>query len=347
MTSIESSGTLAASSRRQQLWIIVLLVVTLTALASHALMAWLKIETTFGRHWVVDAQRIGPSMFVAGSSLAGDGLFWPRITEALGRRAEGWGVAGSSPPEWEAFQPLATESDMTVLVVSAYDLNEHYLSDFRADIVPLQQTVRDLWRSGADWPYAKRLLGAYPLHFIRMLYPTAGRSEGVIVGVREAAANLAQGVVDGKEEPAPTLAFGADETHSYKTEKITDWSPGRMLRRLTEMRSAGQGKHGYEGPKKLAFLRMLQRAHTQGEVIVVVLPVSPQYTSEFLTARVQTEFEAALEDARRSAPGARWVRLDRAPELHSNEYFWDLVHMNSPGQQISTNLFLAHLRESK
>jgi hypothetical protein len=81
--------------------------------------------------------------------------------------------------------------------------------------------------------------------------------------------------------------------------------------------------------------------------VVVVLPVSPAYVKEFLTEDVNREFEKALAEARTSVPTAHWIRLDQMNELSSNEYFWDLVHMNSYGQKIATEAFLARWRESK
>jgi hypothetical protein len=58
---------------------------------------------------------------------------------------------------------------------------------------------------------------------------------------------------------------------------------------------------------------------------------------------VKQEFEEALAEAQRSAPQARWVRLDQLGELNSNDYFWDLVHMNVYGQKIATKAFLAQV----
>src|SRR5437667_427295 len=80
-----------------------------------------------------------------------------------GLRIEGWSVAGSSPWEWETFQRRAPDVGLTFLVVSAYDLNEHFICDFHADTVPPTHTLADLWQSEADWHFAKRVLTQYPL----------------------------------------------------------------------------------------------------------------------------------------------------------------------------------------
>ena len=108
-----------------------------------------------------------------------EGLAWERISQELGVGIENWFVAGSSPSEWEALQPRARNASTTFIVVSAYDLNEEFLCDSRSEVVPLNQTVKDLWHSRADWHFAKRVLSQYPLKYVRILFPTLGRSDGV------------------------------------------------------------------------------------------------------------------------------------------------------------------------
>ena len=109
------------------------------------------------------------------------------------------------------------------------------------------------------------------------------------------------------------------------------------------MRRAAQGRQSFDGPKKLAFLRMLHEAQQRGRVVVVVLPVSPAYAREFLSLHVIRRFENALDEARRSTPQANWVRLDRRPDLSSDDCFWDLVHLNTYGQRIATEALLRRL----
>ena len=333
-------------NRRLQLVLIICVVVSVTAIVSHSLISWLKIETTFGRHWVLGRETYAVPVFMAGSSLAGDGLSWKVIGDALDLRIEGWGVAGSSPSEWEHFQHQTTHTKLMVIVVSAYDLNEYFLSDFRAEIAPLGQTIRDLWQSRADWPLCKRLLSLYPLTYLRMLFPTAGRSDGVMVGVRERIKNALRTFSPIETEAGPTLSLNESaNTPGYKKERISEWDSGRTLRRLSNMRSASQGKHRFNGPKKLAFLRMLLQAQKQGQVVVVVLPVSPYYAGEFLTADVKQEFEEVMVEEQRAVQQACWIRLDQLDALNSNDYFWDLVHMNIYGQQIATEAFISHVRK--
>ena len=332
---------------RLQFVIIMCAVATITAIVSHSFVSWLRIETRSGGYWSVGRETARQSAFLAGSSLAGDGLSWRKISDELNLRIEGWGVAGSSPCEWEQFQQLATQTKLTILVVSPYDLNEYFLSDFRADVVPLRQTINDLLDSRADWSFWKRVLSQYPRKYLRIVYPTAGRSVGVMAGVRDELTKAVQVVIPIQSEAVPTLSFTENaSTQDYHREKISNWSSGRMLRRLAEMRGASQGKHAFNGPKKLAFFRMLRQAQQRGRTVVVVFPVSPIYAKEFLTSEVNREFEAALIEVQHSAPEASWIRLDQVKELNSNEYFWDFVHMNSYGQTIATEAFLPQFIES-
>ncbi len=78
---------------------------------------------------------------------------------------------------------------------------------------------------------------------------------------------------------------------------------------------------------------------------MVVLPVSPAYTREFLTLSEWQDFEEMLTVVQGSISKVHLVRLDQLKLLNSNEYFWDLVHMNSYGQKIATDAFLSKLRE--
>jgi hypothetical protein len=128
-------------------------------------------------------------------------------------------------------------------------------------------------------------------------------------------------------------------------EKLSNWPTGLMLRRIVSMREACQGKHTFNGPKKLALLRMLHHAQEQGRAIVVVLPVSPTYAKEFLTPEVEQEFENVLVGLQETIPQIHFIRLDQVHRLNSDDLFHDLVHMNSYGQQIATEAFLARFKE--
>lgn len=286
----------------------------------------------------------GPQVFCAGSSLLQFGLSWPQISKTLGQGMENWGIGASSPSEWEMSQSMATNVNLMIIGVSVYDLNEYHLCNSRANIVPLTRTIQDLWRSGMSWQFSKRVLSQYPLAYLRELFPTAGNSDAVLVGLRRklpaklrtsaAAEDSANSMVLPK---AAVLEFGGS------TEKLSDWPEAKTLRRLALMRSEIQGLHDFDGPKQLAFRRMLQRAKECGASIVVVLPVAPLYAHEFLTPEVNRKFEKSVAEAQRAFPDARLVRLDQVAALQSDEYFSDPVHLNGAGREIATEAFLKAL----
>lgn len=328
-------------NQKWELVAILCIVVLITSVITHGLTTWLKIETAPGGFWVAGPDSGRPSVFMAGSSLASDGISWGRIAQGVNLRIEGWGVAGSSPSEWERFQQLEAHITQTILVVSPYDLNEYFLSDHHALVVPLTQVLRDLWISPIDWSFSKRVVSDYPLRYIRVFFPSAGRSNGIIKGIRE---KVETSLFPANTPKDPILAFTDPvSVQEIKKVKISTWSQSLMLRRLVGMRIACQGRHSFNGLKKLAFQRMLRQAQSHGSVVVVVLPVSPAYSNDFLNPMVMREFEEALTDAQHAAPKAQWIRLDRLNKLNSNDYFYDLVHMNADGQVIATEELLAQL----
>jgi hypothetical protein len=288
----------------------------------------------------------GPQVFCAGSSLLQFGLSWPDVSKTLDQGIESWGVAASTPSEWEVFQNLAENTNLMMLGVDLYDLNEYHLCEGRGSVVPLAQTISDLWQSNTDWQFSKRLLSQYPLSYLQKLFPAAGSSEAVLVGLRRllperlrpssAAQERANALVLPRE---PVMNFGATD------EKVSDWTPSKTLWRLAQMRSETGGKHAFNGVKRLAFERMLLRAEKHGSVIVVVLPVSPAYAHEFVTPQAVHDFEHTLDEAQHIDPKAQFVRLDRIPALNSDACFGDLVHLNNAGKRIATEAFLTWLRQ--
>jgi len=138
----------------------------------------------------------------------------------------------------------------------------------------------------------------------------------------------------------PILTFGDSGL------KLSNWPADKTLRRLTSLRKELQRPFAFDGPKHLAFLRMLDRARQCGRVIVVVLPVAQIYTREFVTPEVVDKFEQALRDAQRAVPQAEFVRLDQVPAFKSDEYYGDFVHLNIAGRRIATEIFLSHLKNS-
>jgi hypothetical protein len=83
-------------SRRVELLTILCAVTLITAIVSHSMTSWLRIETAPGGYWVIGPGEGKASVFMAGSSLARDGLSWQLIASRLNHRIEGWGLAGSS-----------------------------------------------------------------------------------------------------------------------------------------------------------------------------------------------------------------------------------------------------------
>jgi hypothetical protein len=65
-------------------------------------------------------------------------------------RVAGWGVPAGSVLEMEVLQRAAPRARFTFLAISALELNENYLADFRADIVPFGEALAGLWSVRAD-----------------------------------------------------------------------------------------------------------------------------------------------------------------------------------------------------
>ncbi len=334
-------------NRKLQFAIVWTVAIAISAFGSHILINWLKIETTSGRPWSIAPANGRPMAYLAGSSLARDGLSSERITKELDVGICGWGIAGGSPFEWEVFQPRATEARMSLIVVSAYDLDEANLCDYRADLVPFTHTLRALRASQADWSYTKRSLSQYATRWLRLLFPTLGRSKGVMGDLRIKLSKVLSRSPADESEAGPRLSVGTETAvPEYRKGRISDWSKAKTLGKLSAVRSALQGNQSFSGPKKLALQHMLQYGDTRGRVIAVMLPVSPAYAGEFTPPVLQRQFEDSLADVQRSAPRAQWVRLDQLPALNSNDNFYDLVHMNPSGQKIATEAFLSWLKQT-
>ena len=327
-------------SRRLQFVLTLCVVVTICSGVSHFAAHQLGIFSDYGV-----PQDYGPAdqkalTILHGSSLAYSGVDWEQISVVTGGRIQSWATAGSSPAEWEVLNRRSPQTNRAFIVVSAYDLNEYWLCDFRADIVPFVQTVQDLWRCGADWQFCKRILSQYPVMVLRKLFPTVGRSDGVLTGIRDVLQEAAFG--RSKMETSDNPKFGPANTSETK-EKLTDWSPARLQRRLVLMRTTCQGKHSFHGPKKLALTRLLQQASHQGQVVLIVVPVSPIYQKEFLTPIAAQELEETIAEVQHCCPQTRLIRLDQLAALEDNDVFRDLVHLNTKGQQIATPALLEQL----
>jgi hypothetical protein len=224
-------------------------------------------------------------------------------------------------------------------------LNENYLCEFRANLVPITQAIRDLRQAHCDRRFSRRVLGQYPMIYLRFLFPTAGKSDRLLVGVRRKLLEIARLPPTEEDKTnflvlpkAGVLKFG------YSKVRLSAWPAGKAVRRLAGLRGEIHGEHRFDGPKKLAFFRMLQRAQQHAHLIVAVMPVAPMYSRELVTPEVSARFEILLAEAQRVAPQAQFIRLDKLPELNSDDYFGDFVHLNGAGRQIVTEAFLKQLR---
>jgi hypothetical protein len=284
-----------------------------------------------------------PPIFAASSSLGYYGLDWDAISADCGRVVRRFDVPGASPCELEACQKRVPEATACVVVVSLFDLDETYFSNFRAALVPLSQTISDLIASHSPMAFFKRTLAQYPEHWIKILFPTAGSSTGLMVTIRTKIHDLTHrhggGGGDGE-----TKAVMNGDTSQLPTERTSDWDKGRLLRNVAGMKASSQNEHFFDGPKHLAFLRMLSQASKQGKAIVVVMPVSPDYRREMLTPELIADFEKSINEIQKQQPSAVWIRMDKVEKLDSSEYFWDLVHLNVFGRKIATEALTAQLK---
>jgi hypothetical protein len=325
--------------RKTKFVFIVCVVVAICSLASHMAIGWLKIRAEWGNHKAFASPEFTSTALLHSSSPGYDAIDWEQVAKQLGENIEGWGTPGSSPSEWEIVHTRSTAPSRVFIAFSAYDLNENFLCDFRANIVPLAQTVRDLRATSASWPFSKKLLTQYVVTSVRRLFPTVGRSDGVMVGVRANLQRIAGRNIDAGE--APQFA----RTGGPTAERLSDWDEARLQRKLLLLRAA-TGDHFFDGPKRLALMRLLKRANEEGPVVLVVLPNSPAYRQSLMPAAAMQAFEEEVASLQRTFPQVPILRLDRYSALEHNQYFSDLVHMNKFGQQIATQQFLSQLQNS-
>jgi hypothetical protein len=336
-------GGILANKTWRILALIVCTATAIGAIASHAAMHWLKIRSGYAGYQHYGPQDEEARTILYGSSLAYDGIDWGEVSQVRREGIESWATAGSSPSEWEAQHQLPPKMNRAFIVVSTFDLNEYWLCDFRADVVPLGNAIRDLKYCAPDAQLCKRIISQYPQMFVRQLFPTAGRSDGVLVGIRANLSKFANGAASADVDEAPKFGYTGP---SEVAQKLSDWPPARLQRRLALMRTAFHGKHWFDGPKKMALMRLLESTGNQGEAVIVVMPVSRIYGREFLSPQVKKQFEDALADAQHHNPHALIVRLDQLPALDDDSMFSDLVHLNMYGQKIATAALLKQLEKS-
>jgi hypothetical protein len=322
---------------------ICLVALVFSSVLSHAAVRWLKIKAEAKGYRVFGSQSGKIAATLYGTSPAFDGLDWSQVADFMGGGIGNWGIPGSSASEWEMMQLSSPNAPQTFIVVSRLDLNDYFLCDFRAEIVPFWKTVRDLREAGAGWSFSRRMLSQYPLTFIRQLFPTAGRSDGVMVGTRILLLKLM-----GHSSPhdaAGVLRFGPIGPNPIK-ERLADWDPGRLQRRLALTRNGCQDKEWFDGPRKHALVRMVRQAAAHGKVTIVVMPMSPIYQEELMKPEATREFEQALADAQAAGATSPMIRLDKLPVLEDNGLFWDFFHLNMDGQKIATAAFLKEIKSS-
>jgi hypothetical protein len=325
-------------NRKSELVLILCVALGASSVLSHAAIRWLKIKATWGGQKHYGPPELKASAVLHGSSPAYDGIDWSRVSGSLGKAIESWATAGSSPSEWERMDRNSGEMTTTFIGITAGDLNEYVLCDFRPEIVPLGQTLSDLRKCRSDWQFAKRMLDQYGAMYVRKLFPTVGRSDGVMVGIRA----KVQRLMGRKSDAGETPMLGETESSEVE-ETVSDWSVARKQRRLVLLRSACLGKCLFSGPKRMALERLLQRAQSRGSVVLIVLPLPPIYRSALIPPTAAQAFEAELADLGRLFPGMKLVRLDAIPALESDKFFYDYVHLNKFGQQIATTALLDQL----
>ncbi len=328
--------------KRNRLLLLLFCVVVLASMMSRFVVWWIGIETTAIRQWSLGETQPRQPLVAMGSSLTFFGLAFDQISEAFAAPVFCRSAASASPCELEQLLPKTVDAQATLIGVSIYDLNEYILSDFRADIVPLSQSVSDLRKSHADWPFTKKILGQYPLYYARAFFPTAGRSVGVMAGLRDKASRLLN-TLSGK--PPPKVLTMDPNYKTKHPERLADWDDSRVFNNVSLLRVACSGKHEFSGPKHLALKRML--TESRGKVALVVFPVSPKYRQEFIDKKSAADFEKSVEETKKFAPSISVLRLDQLPELNTDKVFWDLAHLNDEGQKIATAALLAQLRDLK
>jgi hypothetical protein len=329
-------------NRRNQTLFITVAVLLFAAAASHFLIRWLRIDTT-----KVRSQELGPDhghvVLVTGSSLPFYGLDWEALATGLDLRVRSCTSASGSACELEPPYRNLPNAEISVLSLSLYDLNEQVISDFRAELVPLRVMLQDLRKSRMDWAFTKRALSQYPLRYLRVLYPTAGRSLGVLVGLRARLRELIGPLSIGAEE-GQVLGLGAGVPQNAE-ERVSEWPQARLLRNVSNMRKASHNRHVFGGPKYLAFARMVKHSEMHRKLVLLVMPVSPAYREALVDAQSTRRFEETVARLGAQAPDALLVRLDQLERLNTNSLYFDLTHLNTWGQAIATHEFTGQLRQ--
>lgn len=327
-------------SRGRQLIVILAAVLVFSSALNHAIVRVLEIRTSGVDRGRINTEAQGEPVLVMGSSLTFFGISFHEVAKAMDRPLVTRSVGGCSPCELEWLAREVPEARRTIIGVSLFDLNENNLSDSRATLVPFSQTVSDLWASHSEWTPMKRVLWSYPVPWVQHVLPLAGRSNAVMVNLRDKVRSLRKQPVGSELETR--LTFKADED-AVRPEKLSDWDGGRVGRNLSQLKATGLEHGRFAGPKSLALARMLALAAGQEPAVVVVFPVSPPYREVFGDSTSVDHFERELDRIKAAHPTLQMIRLDQEPALQPAEVYWDLVHLNDDGRRIATRRLIEQL----
>ncbi|HEV2327261.1 MAG TPA: hypothetical protein VGY56_00560 [Verrucomicrobiae bacterium] len=335
-------------NRIWQFTFVLVVAVVIATIGSHLLIDWTKIKTTVSEPFVFGKPNGQPPAFKAGSSLSDYDIDWNKIAEQTHTEIRAWGVARGSPYEFQQLQKQVPQARTTYIVISAFDMDEANVSDFRAALVPLSETIKSLIAIHAGWSYSKRAISEYPFSWLRALFPTIGRSRDIMGLINKRIHGLLHHSAESSDTPAgPILEVGKEKVaDSYRLQHIESLSQSELAGIIASTRASFQGKDAFNGQKFQAFLRMLQYGCERGPTIVVVVPVSSWYSKQFMTSELSNEFEGAIAEAQHRYPKVEWLRLDRVAGLDSGSNFCDIVHMNVYGDQKTTGIVEAWLKQS-
>jgi hypothetical protein len=326
-------------------------VVTLSAVLSHLIAAALSVGYPAVNRLAVRPDLPGAPVAVLGSSITLYGVGHEGLASTLGRPLREWFVPSGSPAEIETLQSESGGITTTVVGVSMYDMNELVLADRRPELVPLRRATADLLEMNADWVFTKRILSQYLLHAVARVFPVAGKSDLVMVGLRNAARAAAAAPWT---LPMPAAGGGPDSTVTEtivfdprmipEAERTLDaWPTDLRLRTIANYRAAGRDRHAFFGPKWLALRRLTRVALQRGTAIVILFPVSPLYTREFVDTASRTAFEREIEALAEEFPAGVVLRMDREHALQSDAAFRDPVHLGPEGRRHVTEAVAARL----
>jgi len=268
------------------------------------------------------------------------GIDWARLAKTTDISVNTRTCGAGSPAELEFLNAGAPTETNTLVFISVFEMAEGMLSESRPIEVPFSVTLSDLGTTRPSWTLTKTLLWSYPLQVMRSPFPTLGRSWEVMVRLRDLMRSVRAKATVTSEDAPIALNAGANS----HTDTLKSWDKGRLLRNIKQLRERGVSEsENFVGPKFLALQRIFTKSQDAKLRAIVVMPVSPAYKSAFVDATMASTFASMLRIFESANPLVIIIRLDLAPELQSDKYFWDLVHLNFEGQQLATSTLLEEL----